>query len=101
VTITAPVPPDIDPPCRADPELFFTQPDDAGNPERTLARIRKAKAVCARCPFRDPCLAYAITHAVVGTWGGTTWPERQAFRKKNGLVALSLATGMAQQAGAA
>jgi len=39
-----------------------------------------AKAVCRRCPVSSTCLAYAIEHAVVGVWGGTTTSERRPMR---------------------
>ena len=42
--------------CRhADPELFF--PVSASGP--SLDQIIQAKAICARCPVRQQCLAFA------------------------------------------
>lgn len=38
--------------------------------------IRDAKAICADCPAKDPCLQFARDTAADGTWGGTTWHER-------------------------
>jgi WhiB family redox-sensing transcriptional regulator len=65
----------------ADPDLFFA-PDF----ERTAdwkARIAKAKAVCARCPVRDACLAYALdTGQWFGIWGGLTEDERRAMLRR-------------------
>jgi WhiB family redox-sensing transcriptional regulator len=55
--------------CRhMDPELFFPSPGQDG---------RAARAVCAACPVRRPCLAYALAAPdVVGIWAGTTRLER-------------------------
>ena len=59
-----------------DPELF--------HPERGVAQrdLREAKAVCAACPVREPCLAYALTPPVekFGIWGGFTWQQRRRMR---------------------
>lgn len=42
-----------------------------------------AKAVCARCPVADECLAFALDSArTSGIWGGTT--ERQRRRSRLG-----------------
>jgi WhiB family transcriptional regulator, redox-sensing transcriptional regulator len=61
--------------CRsADPELFFPiSATGAG-----LADTARAKAVCASCRVRKPCLDYAIgTRQVHGVWGGTSEEERR------------------------
>lgn len=82
--MTHPVPVDADAvPCRRDPELFFSQPEDSGQATSTAQRIEAAKKICAGCPLKDPCLAYAITYDVEGTWGGSTLKERRKFRKDN------------------
>jgi WhiB family transcriptional regulator, redox-sensing transcriptional regulator len=62
--------------CRsADPDLFFPM----AGPRAGLTEIR-AKAVCARCPVREPCLDYAIeTGQPHGVWGGTTVDERHTL----------------------
>jgi WhiB family redox-sensing transcriptional regulator len=40
-----------------------------------------AKAVCARCPVRKPCLDYALQDAsLMGVWGGTSERERRHMR---------------------
>ncbi len=53
----------------ADPNLFHPQPDDPAD---------KAKAICAICPVREPCLEYAITaREKQGVWGGLTEKERR------------------------
>jgi len=52
-----------------DPEVFF--PEDADS-------TREAKAVCARCPVRAACVAYALaTGERFGIWGGLNEAERR------------------------
>ena len=37
-----------------------------------------ARAVCAGCPVREPCLNYALDHNIKnGVWGGTSERERR------------------------
>jgi len=41
------------------------------------------KAVCASCPVREPCLAYALANkSLMGCWGGTTEAERRELRRR-------------------
>ena len=43
--------------CRdEDPEVFFP----VGNTGPALAQIEEAKKICARCPVKEPCLAWAL-----------------------------------------
>lgn len=58
--------------CRGtDPELFF--PELGGN-------ATAAKAVCAGCPVRAPCLAYAVsTPERHGVFGGLDERERRGM----------------------
>jgi WhiB family redox-sensing transcriptional regulator len=52
-----------------DPELFFPL---------SLTKVAEAKAVCAGCPVRAACLAYAFTTGQdAGIWGGMTEHERR------------------------
>jgi Transcription factor WhiB len=64
------VPRTPNPPCTADPDLFFS--DDPGD-------ITAAKSACARCPSRLPCLRGAIERSeTYGIWGGTDFnPEHR------------------------
>jgi hypothetical protein len=56
-------------PCRNDPELFFAEDPEAA---------ATAKAICGTCPFRVPCLAFALaTRQRHGVWGGLTAEERR------------------------
>jgi len=65
----------------ADPDLFF-----APEAEFMTARRRreaKAKAVCAGCPARRECLAWALdTGQSFGIWGGTSEEERRAILRQ-------------------
>jgi hypothetical protein len=52
-----------------DPELWY--PEVGGDP-------RTAKRLCASCPVREACLAYALrTAQPFGVWGGLTARERR------------------------
>ncbi len=73
--------------CRADgvdPDDWF--PDGApgryGGQHITGAR---AIAACHSCAWLEPCLRYALTHDVVGIWGGTTADERRDARATVGI----------------
>jgi WhiB family redox-sensing transcriptional regulator len=61
--------------CKSsDPELFF--PVSATG--KSLEQVTAAKAVCAVCPVRQECLAFALqTGQGHGIWGGRTAEERQ------------------------
>lgn len=69
----------VAPACAGDPELFF--PPSV----REVAQIAAAKRVCGGCSARRECLAFALTHAVHGVWGGTTEAERAALQREHGL----------------
>lgn len=88
--MSTPIPREVEAvPCRKDPERMFPAVNAAGHE----AAIAAAKAVCnagdggAPCPFRDPCLAYALANDVEGVWGGTTYAERRAMRAEHGIKA--------------
>ena len=68
--------------CRqSDPELFF--PVTTSGP--AAGQVNKAKAVCARCPVRVPCLDFALDSGqAFGVWGGTTGEERRLLRRRRG-----------------
>jgi WhiB family redox-sensing transcriptional regulator len=55
----------------ADPETFYPPPE---SDDGAVA----AKAICAVCPVREPCLEHAITHREKqGVWGGLDERERR------------------------
>ncbi|HVE47021.1 MAG TPA: WhiB family transcriptional regulator [Acidimicrobiales bacterium] len=52
-----------------DPDVFYPVSDEEAEP---------AKAICATCPVREPCLEYALaTRERDGVWGGATERERR------------------------
>lgn len=55
--------------------LFFPEP---ARPDPAV--VTEAKAVCARCPVRERCLAVGIREEH-GIWGGLTVGERRAARR--------------------
>ena len=61
--------------CRtAPPELFFPAKTDS---------LDAARNICAHCPVRDACRAYAIAAgpALKGVWGGLSERERDRARR--------------------
>lgn len=64
---------------REDPELFFP----IGSVGAGAAEIQRAKAVCAGCPVRRPCLAFALaTGQNYGVWGGYDEDERRPLHRQ-------------------
>lgn len=84
-----------DPPPGIDPDVFLAPwrrraacrhvPDDQrwifwpGRGDTAAAEA--AKAVCATCPVRADCLAFALDNDEAGIWGGTTGRERRTMRE--------------------
>jgi len=62
--------------CRgADLAVFFPGRGESAEP---------ARRICASCPVRQPCLDYAISHAITsGIWGGLTERDRRALRARH------------------
>jgi WhiB family transcriptional regulator, redox-sensing transcriptional regulator len=56
--------------CRGvEPDVFYPASDE---------EAEVAKAVCAVCPVRQPCLEYALSSRERdGVWGGATEKERR------------------------
>lgn len=68
-----------DPACLCDPELFTgpagIEPEDEPAEEKA-ARLDAARDICAVCPVRVACLAYALrTRPDAGMWAGLTADE--------------------------
>ena len=65
--------------CRgSDPELFFAE-RGANLPHEP----NEAKAICATCPAKAPCLEYALQRPErYGIWGGTAHKERLRIRRQ-------------------
>jgi WhiB family transcriptional regulator, redox-sensing transcriptional regulator len=65
----------------ADTDLFFGP--DAEFVSARQQREAEAKAICARCPVRDACLAYALdTREAYGIWGGLNEDERRTILRR-------------------
>ena len=60
------------PGCTDQPELFFGPDTFEDEPDAArAARVDAARKVCASCPVRLACLAYALkTRPENGVWGG-------------------------------
>lgn len=73
--------------CRgADTSLFFA-PNYFERREEKEAREAKAKAICARCAVRQPCLEYALrTRDPHGIWGGLNELERRRLLRARELA---------------
>lgn len=57
-----------------DPDIFYPVSDE---------EAEVAKAVCAQCPVRQPCLEYALgTRERDGVWGGATEKERRRILRQ-------------------
>ena len=64
--------------CRGEDSSVFFHPDGERGQAR-LARERRAKEFCARCPVRAQCRAHALRIGEpYGIWGGMTEAERFA-----------------------
>jgi WhiB family transcriptional regulator, redox-sensing transcriptional regulator len=66
--------------CRGcDPELFFP----IGKAGPAVVQAQRAKAICARCPVRQCCLAFALdTRQEYGIWGGHDEDERRILHRR-------------------
>lgn len=72
--------------CRGgDPSLFFAPSYFEKRFEKD-AREARAKAICATCPVRRPCLDYALsTREGHGVWGGLNETERRQVLRARSL----------------
>ena len=59
-----------------DTEMFFT------NDNKVYQNMSFLKRICGNCVVKDECLDYALHHAVVGWWGGTSEKTRRAMQQK-------------------
>ena len=47
-----------------------------------------ARRICAECPVRQPCLEFALGHAIThGIWGGRAERDRRALRTRRTVAA--------------
>jgi len=61
--------------CRgAELKVFFPDRGESAEP---------ARQICASCPVRQPCLEFALRHAIThGIWGGLAERDRRALRTR-------------------
>jgi WhiB family redox-sensing transcriptional regulator len=65
--------------AQTDPDLFFPTGDNM----TARAQAQQAKGICAGCPVRRECLAWALeTRQDQGVWGGMTEAERYAIHRR-------------------
>jgi hypothetical protein len=60
------------PACAVSPDVFFSPDcDEDEPPAEHAARVAVAREICASCPARLACLAYALrTRPACGVWAG-------------------------------
>jgi WhiB family redox-sensing transcriptional regulator len=64
--------------CKGPQAAVFFPPAQVERKDEREARERRAKAICAECPVRAPCLDYAIQiRELHGIWGGLNEVERK------------------------
>ena len=66
--------------CRGPHTALFFPPSHFERKDDKEARETQAKSICATCPVRKPCLAYALRiREPHGIWGGLNEVERRAL----------------------
>lgn len=66
--------------CRGPHTGLFFPPSHFERKDDREARESQAKSICATCPVRKPCLAYALRiREPHGIWGGLNEVERRAL----------------------
>jgi WhiB family transcriptional regulator, redox-sensing transcriptional regulator len=64
--------------CRGPQSAIFFPPSHFERKDEKETREGRAKAICATCPVREPCLAYALRiREPHGIWGGLNEVERK------------------------
>lgn len=66
--------------CRGPQAVVFFPPPHFERKSEKLKREEQAKAICATCAVREPCLGYALRiREPHGIWGGFSEAERRAL----------------------
>jgi WhiB family redox-sensing transcriptional regulator len=69
--------------CRGEDSSLFFAPNYFERREEKARREAKAKAICARCPVREPCLEFALRiREPHGVWGGLNEVERRQLLRQ-------------------
>ena len=64
--------------CRGPQAAVFFPPTSFERKDEKLDRERRAKAICATCAVKRPCLDYAVKiREPHGIWGGLSEGERK------------------------
>lgn len=72
--------------CRGEDTALFFAPSYFEKPDEKRAREARAKAICDRCPVREPCLDYALRiREPHGVWGGLNEQERRQVLRERSL----------------
>lgn len=64
-----------------DVDMFFTEEGSSTFKEESFL-----KRTCAACPVKSECLDYALNHAVLGWWGGTSEGQRKRLRRQLNII---------------
>ena len=71
--------------CRGPQSSVFFPPAQFERKEEKMAREQRAKAICAHCPVKHPCLGYALKiREPHGIWGGLNEVERKQLLAQQG-----------------
>jgi WhiB family transcriptional regulator, redox-sensing transcriptional regulator len=69
--------------CRGPQAAVFFPPPHFERKEEKVDREGRAKAICATCSVREPCLDYAVRiREPHGIWGGLNELERKSLLTK-------------------
>jgi WhiB family redox-sensing transcriptional regulator len=72
--------------CRGPQAAVFFPPTSLERKDEKEERETRAKAICATCPVRKPCLEYAIRiREPHGIWGGLNELERKQLMSRRGV----------------
>ena len=73
--------------CKGPQARVFFPPSHLERKDEREAREMRAKAICAVCPVRAPCLEYALQiREPHGIWGGLNELERKALLAESPLT---------------
>lgn len=71
--------------CRGPQAAVFFPPTSFERKDEKLDRERRAKAICATCAVKRPCLDYAVKiREPHGIWGGLSEGERKRLLEARG-----------------
>lgn len=72
------------PNCKdVDTEIFY--PDAYDKSQYTPSAMKMMRELCSTCPFKEPCLMWALKYEGHGVWAGTTEYDRRRLRKQYGV----------------